>query len=206
MDEELKEYIVETIFFKGGTYRDDFITKNEESAILEMMKFFGKRPYRKKNEPPILNILDNKSLTPLQKYIVSFNGSYFFLSNFFPSKIKYDGITYYTAEAAFQAAKTFDREIKNKISSVMAYQAKRIGKKVKLRDDWEDVKLNIMEEILNLKFNILELKEKLISTDNSILIEGNNWGDKFWGVYNGDGENNLGKILMKIRSDFSNNT
>lgn len=69
-----------------------------------------------------------------------------------------------------------------------------------LREDWEDVKLEIMEAILYLKFTQNpDLKEKLLETKGHI-EERNDWYDVFWGTYNGEGENHLGKLLMKIRN------
>ena len=84
-------------------------------------------------------------------------------------------------------------------------KAKQLGRKVKLRKDWEEVKTNIMYDICLAKFTQnQDLKEKLLKTGNAILIEGNWWNDTYWGVCNGIGENNLGKILMKIREELKN--
>lgn len=82
-------------------------------------------------------------------------------------------------------------------------QAKKKGRSVSLRPDWEEIKINVMYEICKAKFTQNEnLKRSLLNTGNTELIEGNNWGDKIWGQVNGVGENNLGKILMKIREEL----
>jgi hypothetical protein len=72
-----------------------------------------------------------------------------------------------------------------------------------VRDDWENIKLEIMDRILTDKFyRNLEEREKLLSTENKYLEETNWWGDRFWGVCKGTGANNLGLILMKIRDNY----
>ncbi len=136
--------------------------------------------------------------------ICSFRDEYFFLSNFYPVEIKLDGIVYPNAETAFQAQKTLDVEERRKFSMLeKPVQAKRLGRKVKLRDDWEEVKLDIMTEIVSQKFlQHPHLIEMLLQTGDEELVESNKWGDRFWGVCKGKGENHLGKILMKIRDAY----
>lgn len=80
---------------------------------------------------------------------------------------------------------------------------KETGRRVQLRSDWEEAKYNVMYEIVKAKFTQnLDLKTKLLETDNQHLEEGNTWGDKIWGTVNGVGENNLGKILMRVRGEI----
>lgn len=80
-------------------------------------------------------------------------------------------------------------------------EAKKYGRRCKLRLDWEDEKIKVMEDIVFNKFQSNDvLKEKLLDTGDALLIEGNDWNDKFWGVCNGEGENHLGKILMNVRT------
>lgn len=135
--------------------------------------------------------------------IDSFRGQYSFLSNFYESDIIYDGIRYSSAEAAFQAQKTFSLSERRAISLLAPLKAKKAGGRVALRGDWEDVKLDIMYRICMAKFTQNEnLRQLLIATLDEELIEGNDWGDCFWGKVNGVGENNLGKILMKVRDDL----
>lgn len=132
--------------------------------------------------------------------IDSFRGEYFWLSNFYFCHVIYDHEIYVSVEHAFQAAKTLDLEERKNIRKASTPSlAKKIGKTVKLIKDWENVKLDIMKELIHCKFGITELMIKLLNTEDKILIEGNTWGDKFWGICNGEGENNLGKILMEER-------
>ena len=134
--------------------------------------------------------------------IDSFSGENAFLSNFFDTNIIFDGIMFTNSEAAFQAQKTLDLEERRQFALLHPSKAKRMGRKVTLRPDWEDVRLKVMEDICRAKFTQNEeLKKKLIDTEDATLIEGNTWNDTFWGVCNGVGENNLGKILMKIREE-----
>ena len=131
--------------------------------------------------------------------ISSFRDEYFFLSNFYPVEIKLDGIVYPNAEMAFQAQKTLDVEERRKFSMLKnPVQTKRLGRKVKLRDDWEEVKLDIMTEVVSQKFlQHPHLIEMLLQTGDEELVEGNKWD-----VCKGKGENHLGKILMKIRDVY----
>jgi len=143
-------------------------------------------------------------MTTIQK-IDNFRGKYFFLSNFFPAEVTFEGITYQNNEAAFQAQKIFDNEGKRAFADLQPKDAKRRGRHVRLRQDWEDVKDGIMEEIVRAKFTQNpKLKEQLLSTGNAQLIEGNTWNDWYWGVdmKSGAGKNHLGKILMKIREEL----
>jgi len=135
--------------------------------------------------------------------IDSFTGEYRFLSNFHPSVISIDGKPYPTVEHMYQAAKTGEPHQKDWIrGSETPGEAKGRGRRVNIRPDWEQVKVAAMLILLRKKFNIPELKEKLINTGDAELIEGNTWGDTFWGVCNGVGENNLGKLLMRVREEL----
>jgi N-glycosidase YbiA len=104
-----------------------------------------------------------------------------FLSNFHPSPIEVDGVVYPTVEHAFQAAKTFDRAEKQSVADgATPGAAKRLGRKVRLRPDWEQVKIGIMEELVRLKFTTgPDLLAKLLATGNAELIEDNTWNDRF---------------------------
>ena len=82
-------------------------------------------------------------------------------------------------------------------------QVKRVGGKLELRFDWEEVKLTIMEELVRIKFQIPTLTGLLIQTGNAELVEGNYWNDTYWGVCKDVGENHLGKILMKVRNKLA---
>lgn len=140
--------------------------------------------------------------------ISKFIGKYRFLSNFyveFPIFVEYNGKRYRSVEHAFQSAKCVnesDKDLFLVIESPM--DAKFFGKRVDLRPDWETIKLKVMEDCIRSKFKNKKLAKKLIDTGDSVLEEGNNWNDTFWGVCNGIGENNLGKILMKVRGELQN--
>jgi len=87
------------------------------------------------------------------------------------------------------------------------YLAKKRGRSVNIREDWEEVKVDIMRKGLKAKFTQNEsLKQKLLKTGDAYLEEGNDWGDTFWGVDldTGKGQNHLGKMLMKLRDDLRN--
>ena len=131
-----------------------------------------------------------------------FEGKYLFLSNFANIPVVYEGLNYRNSEAAFQAQKTLDEEVKKNFVCMSPSEAKKAGKKLKLRDDWEQVKDMIMYRIVRMKFlTNEEWQQALINTFPSHLVEGNSWGDTYWGVCNGVGENKLGKILETVRAE-----
>ena len=136
--------------------------------------------------------------------IDSFTGEYHFLSNFYPAKVVFEGNVYASSEHAYQAAKATNSKDRAMFrEGIKAGQAKRLGKKIKLRSDWESVKLSIMESIVRDKFTRhSDLKERLIATGDAELVEGNNFGDTVWGKVDGKGQNLLGRILMKIREEL----
>ena len=135
--------------------------------------------------------------------INSFEGEYAFLSNFYEHPISNGVITFPTNEHYFQAMKTLEDDERLAIArAATPGQAKRMGRKVQLRSDWESIKLDVMETAVRIKFTDPELAAKLIATGDEELVEGNWWNDTFWGVCNGVGENHLGKILMKVRADI----
>ena len=136
--------------------------------------------------------------------IAQFKGEYRFLSNFYPVAVEFEGIMYPTVEHAYQSAKTLDMNERKRIAALPTpSDAKREGRKLKLREDWETVKSDVMERCVRYKFtHDAELRERLLATGDAILEEGNDWGDRVWGVVNGVGENRLGKILMKVREEL----
>ena len=137
--------------------------------------------------------------------IKEFSGEYQFLSNFEPCVVYLDGMEFPTVEHAYQAAKTLDPQQKEVIQQCeTASQSKRMGRRVTIRPDWEDIKLGVMEVLLVQKFKGYEhFKEALLATGNRDIEEGNWWGDTFWGVCKGEGENHLGNLLMKIRKELT---
>lgn len=134
--------------------------------------------------------------------INEFRGKYFFLSNFYNAPVEYGGYTFLNNEAAFQAAKCPGRA--GEFCQLNPSDAKRLGRRVHLRKDWEQVKEQIMYNICKCKFiQNDDLRHLLIETGGHELVEGNTWGDKIWGVCDGVGENRLGEILMRIRAELS---
>lgn len=137
------------------------------------------------------------------KIISSFSGEYAFLSNFFISPITHGRLKYMTVEHAFQASKTKDRVLRKRVAQISTPgKAKRYGRKLPLREDWEQVKIGVMRSLLRKKFRIPALRRLLLETGDAVLIEGNHWHDTFWGVCQGQGENHLGKLLMEVRDEI----
>lgn len=138
--------------------------------------------------------------------INSFTGKHAFLSNFYPYRIRYDGYYFPSSENAYQAAKIGPGPNEQQTPEWVQHQlitpaqSKKLGKKLPLRADWEQVKDQIMYNILLIKFSNPHLAEMLLNTGDEELIEGNWWNDTYWGVCNGVGQNKLGKILMNIRA------
>lgn len=137
--------------------------------------------------------------------IKSFTKEYSFLSNFYGCFINYMGLRFPSVEHAFQAAKSLDPDIRWQFQYCRsAGEAKQRGKMVELRPDWEEVKVQVMTDLIRNKFQCPELKQKLLDTGYAHIEEGNNHGDKFWGTVKGQGQNELGKILMKVRDELRN--
>lgn len=137
--------------------------------------------------------------------IDKFRGQYNFLSNFSNSVITMpDGITYPSVEHAFQAYKSWSFKERERIAALKTpTEAKSAGRNIKdFREDWNTVRISVMYECLKRKFKDPVLANRLLSTNNEYLEEGNTWGDTFWGVCKGVGYNHLGKLLMKIRSEL----
>lgn len=139
----------------------------------------------------------------MEKAIRQFRGDFFFLSNFYNCPVAYKQLTYTNNEAAFQAQKCVSDTERIQFTKLSPSEAKRLGRRVSLRKDWEDVKVSIMEEVVRAKFTQnAELADKLLATGDAHLEEGNTWGDRVWGTVNGVGANQLGIILMKIRDEI----
>lgn len=141
-----------------------------------------------------------------------FQNEYRFLSNFIcPNPIVFDGVKYSTVEHAYVAHKTTDKQLRLGISKIKSPgEAKKYGRTINIRKDFDFLKLHLMFKLVKLKFkNNPYLLEKLISIDGEI-VEHNYWHDNFWGNCTCQkcndimGENNLGKILMYIRENGVN--
>lgn len=136
--------------------------------------------------------------------IDSFWGDNRFLSNFHPSPVEMNGLTFPTVEHAYQAAKTTVREFQEAIQECdTPGKAKRMGRAITIRKNWDVIKNDVMLALLRQKFGCsLELTFKLLATGDAHLEEGNDHGDMYWGTVHGFGQNHLGKMLMKVRSEL----
>ena len=137
--------------------------------------------------------------------IGSFRGEHGFLSNMYDCPVTYKGVTYSCSESAYQAQRcAYDVDAKQ-FAKFSGVEAKKMARKVATREDWHSVKVGIMKEILQAKFTQNpNLGKQLVATGDRLLAEGNHWRDTFWGVYNGRGENTLGKLLMEVRDELKN--
>lgn len=152
-------------------------------------------------------------------YINSFRGRFVFLSNFYPCKIEHKGITYPSVEHYYVALKVTGMQFidgvyytapdfRELVARILdAGYVKKLGRRVKVRSDWDDKKLDFMEWGIREKFKDPNLSEMLLSTGDLELIEGNDWHDVWWGQCScpkcrGGGQNYLGRILMKVREEL----
>ena len=132
---------------------------------------------------------------------MKFRGVYACLSNMYPSPLKINGLYFSCAESAFQSFKTADPEIRKQFQFISGPEAKRLGRKLELRSDWNDIRLDVMKAVLEIKFKRYpEFMAALEKAKRSYgeLVEDNTWGDTFWGRCNGKGENHLGKLLQEV--------
>lgn len=135
--------------------------------------------------------------------IMGFFGPYRWMSNFHLTPIQFDGRVYPATENAYMAAKCKMHTQRVVFENCAPKVAKAEGKVVVLRDDWEQVKFDIMYQLNKQKFEFNpDLRDRLLATGDKYIEETNWWGDRIWGVCNGTGENNLGKILMRIRKEL----
>ena len=132
-----------------------------------------------------------------------------FLSNFYPVTVTLDGEQYAAVEDAFQAAKTLDMKQRRLIQLCQTpAEARKCGRRVTLRPDWNEIKLDVMLQLLRQKFSRPDLKALLLATEDAVLIEGNTHHDNFWGnctckrCAEIEGENHLGKLLMQVREEM----
>ena len=126
-------------------------------------------------------------------------------SNFAESPFELNDIRWRSVENYYQAMKTLDVSIRQRIAYMTPAQAKKAGRNLLIRPDWENIKYDVMITALRAKFSNEDWTKKLLATENEVLIEWNNWNDKIWGVSIKDnlGENKLGKALMKIREELN---
>lgn len=142
--------------------------------------------------------------------ITSFKGRYFFLSNFYRRQFRLNGVLYASAEHAFQTQKPIIYADRVRVHTCNSpADAKALANSVPRKPNWDEIKVDIMKNVLRAKFSrefnfqINPLLTFLLNTGEAELVEGNNWGDTFWGQCPlGNGENMLGKLLMKVRSEM----
>jgi ribA/ribD-fused uncharacterized protein len=154
------------------------------------------------------NLVKEKAMS-----IAEFQGEYRFLSNFWLVNVIYDHQMYSSVEHAYQAAKTLDDTQRRMIQwAEKPGDAKRMGQIITLREDWEQVKLLVMKNLVWQKFQYPNLKQKLLATGDQSLIEGNRWHDNYWGVClcgvcqntkHIIGHNYLGRVLMDVRDKLA---
>ena len=139
--------------------------------------------------------------------ITNFRGEYAFLSNFYRSQFSLGIFLMSSAEHAFQSFKTEDAEWATRIRQAGSpAQAKRLGRQCPLDPAWNNIKVGVMRRILEAKFREPTLRGKLLATEDRELIEGNTWGDTYWGVSGGVGRNLLGQLLMQERETIREET
>jgi ribA/ribD-fused uncharacterized protein len=150
---------------------------------------------------------------PTRTIISQFRGPWYFLSNFYPSKLTWEGIDYFTAEHAMHAGKTLNPHLRLKISDALTpHEAKKMGRKIDLRRDWNTTaRYQVMRGVLRAKFTRTPGRiAALLSTGDAYLIEGNTWHDQHWGSCRcgrpecvEPGGNHLGLLLMELRDTLS---
>jgi len=142
--------------------------------------------------------------------INSFRNEYFWLSNFFMRPVVIANITFPTNEHFFAANKTLNPEqFMWVVDALSPGIAKRRGRMVTPQPDWKEIRVKVMAIGLYQKYTQHpDLKQKLLDTDDQVLMEGNYWHDNFWGncvctkCHDVQGENVLGKLHMELRKLF----
>ena len=136
--------------------------------------------------------------------ITEFQNEHRWLSNFAPVKIKLDGLEFPSVEHAYMSAKSDNAEWKKFCSNPnnKAGDVKRQSRNVTLKEDWDEIKLEVMKECVTQKFSQEPYRTKLLETGTQHIQERNRWNDKFWGVClkTNKGENHLGRLIMDVRS------
>jgi len=142
------------------------------------------------------------------KEIFGFFGPYRFLSNFYVCAVHVFGFSWNSSEHAYQAVKTIDvLEIQKVRDAKTPGEAKKLGKTLTIRPDWNDVRDRYMFEIVRAKFaQNAEIRSLLFATGNKNLVEANDWGDTYWGCEEVSryGKNHLGRILVFVRDELRN--
>jgi ribA/ribD-fused uncharacterized protein len=142
----------------------------------------------------------------MAKEITQFTGEWRFLSNFGPGRVIVSSTEYPTREHAYQAHKSLDRAVRLEVASLATPgEAKRFGRRIALRPNWDRDRKRIMLAVVMAAFTQnQDLAGQLVATEDAYLEEGNHWHDNYWGAcrcaaHAGDGLNYLGRILMMAR-------
>ena len=126
-----------------------------------------------------------------------------FLTNFYPCTIVYEGQIYPSVEHAYQAAKCNNPSDAAAIRCCLSpRKALELGRKVERKDNWKNIKVSVMKELLRNKFVSPALARQLIETKNATIMDDKPWGDTFWGSVNGEGKNVLGLLIMEVRDEL----
>ena len=141
--------------------------------------------------------------------ITYFRGEHFYLSNFYPIVMEFEGLSYLCLESAYQANKIDDIKfpgVKIGYSILKGFESKSYAHKCKgyIRDGFFKERRQVMERLLRIKFETPELKQKLMDTGKCEIIESGTSKDKYWGMVDGVGSNHLGKLLMMLRKEYQN--
>ncbi len=132
-----------------------------------------------------------------------FQGKYRWLNNFAPAYVTLDGLVYPTVEHAYQAAKTLSIRSQSDIRAASTPgKAKKLGRMVTMRIDWNSIKLDVMLRLTREKYQQPEYRKLLSITGAEHIEEINTWGDTYWGTCGGEGHNHLGEIIMRVRSEL----
>lgn len=156
--------------------------------------------------PAVLPYLKGLKESDFPKEILQFKKEYDFLDNAYPVPITYEGLVYPSVTSAFYASKSLKKEDRLIFAKCSIEKAKTKGGAIRAYEGWEEKQLEIMEELIRIKFwQNPQLLEKLLDTKGCTLIDGNKKKEKFWGLnlITWEGENYLGKILMKIRDEYT---
>ena len=180
----------------AGQFLDAEAQIGREEAMIDLEEEESLANETGDDEPPL-------SLPPA--VIDCFRGKYVFLSNFFLAPLQHGTLTYATVEHLYQASKAVHPTDYERIRTAPTPAvAKRLGRRIPCRPDWEDRKIGVMAGCLRLKFaEGSELARQLLATGTARLVEGNSWGDQVWGVYRGVGQNLLGKLLEARRAELA---
>lgn len=145
-------------------------------------------------------------MSRINKFVMGFFDEYRFLSNFHLCPVKWNGVTFPSTEHLYQWLKCEDDEWLPQFLSASPSESKHLGRKVPLMEGFDEKKVGIMYAINLEKYKQNpELKDLLLATQDKHLVEWNYWGDRFWGMITTNdnklvGDNNLGRVLMEVRT------